>query len=316
MRARFVWPILAIIGVSLTSTWTPLHANEESGSSKTARNPQGLVANIRNAFKRSSNSATAQNSTPQGEVGVHGLERILPVEQLVSEIATRRARVPEFQFIREESERRGLRVWLFGGTAAGYAHYVKWDVLREQGDTRFQSNRFDYDYTNIYRSTQDLDIVVDGNAQEARAFEQALKTQFPYFLGSKAAGWEVRSIKEALGDKGGLLGDFGFMHQHTDSNSTGMVELTDSPKGEAKDESVVRDIREWENNRDPAFLKDVAQGRLTFYHSPKHEETPRFKSGQNPAIFSVIRALTKAFQYELEINGEDLAIIQKEIDQY
>src|SRR5262249_46768242 len=156
----------------------------------------------------------------------------------------RRERVPEFQFIKEEAERRGLRVWLFGGTAAGYAHYVKWDVLRELGDVRFQPNRFDYDYTNIYRSTQDLDIVVDGSAQDAAAFEQELKSRFPHFLGSKAAGWEVRSIKEARGDKGGLLGDFGFMNQHTDSNSTGMVELTDPAKGEA----VVRDIRDFDNN--------------------------------------------------------------------
>ncbi len=233
-------------------------------------------------------------------------------EKLSAEIAKRRARVPEFRFIREEAERRGLRVWLFGGTAAGYSHYVKWDVLRELGDLRFQPNRFDYDYTNIYRSTQDLDIVVSGNAREAEQFEQALKQQFPYFLGTKSAGWEVRSIKEARGDKGGLLGDFGFMNQHTDSNSTGMVELTDPPRGE----SIIRDIRDWENNKDPAFLKDVDEGRLTFYHSPRHQETSRFKSGQNPPIFSVIRALTKAFQYDLKINGEDLAILQKEIAQF
>src|SRR4051812_5675746 len=50
--------------------------------------------------------------------------------RLSSEIASRRSRVPEFQFIREEAERRGLRVWLFGGTAASYSHYVKWDLQR------------------------------------------------------------------------------------------------------------------------------------------------------------------------------------------
>ena len=239
-------------------------------------------------------------------------EPAISLEKLSQEIAARRSRVPEFQFIHEEAEKRGLRVWLFGGTAAGYAHYVKWDVLREQGDTRFQPNRFDYDYTNIYRSTQDLDIVVDGSAQDAQVFEQVLKSRFPYFLGSKAAGWEVRSIKEAHRDKGGLLGDFGFMNQHTDSNSTGMVELTDPPPGE----SVVRDIRDWNNVKEAQFLKDVDEGTLTFYHSPKHSETPRANSGKNPPIFSVIRALTKAFQYDLKIKDEDLAIIQKEIDQF
>lgn len=108
-------------------------------------------------------------------------------------------RAPEFKFIRDEADRRGLRVWLFGGTAASFSHYVKWDVLREMGDPRFQLDRFDYDYTNIYRSTQDLDLVVDGREQDAQEFEQLLKIRFPYFFGSKAARWEVRSFRQASG---------------------------------------------------------------------------------------------------------------------
>ena len=236
----------------------------------------------------------------------------IPLEKLSAEIAARRARVPEFQFIREEAEKRGLRVWLFGGTAAGYAHYTKEDLLRELGDTRFQPNRFDYDYTNIYRSTQDLDIVVDGSAKQAEEFERMLKEQFPYFLGSKAAGWEVRSIKEARNDKGGLLGDFGFMNQHTDSNSTGMVELTNPPASEG----VVRDIRDWDNLQGAQFLKDVHEGVLSFYHSSTHFQTPRAQSGQNPPIFAVVRALTKAFQYNLKIKPEHMAILQKEIQNF
>ncbi len=158
------------------------------------------------------------------------LENGLSLQHLTSEIAARRTRVPEFDFIRKEAEKRGLRVWLFGGTAAGYSHYVKWDLLREAGDLRFQKARFDYDYTNIYRSTQDLDIVVDGSAKQAEELQKALTTQFPYFVGSKATPWEVRSLREASHDKGAILDDFGFMNQHTDSNSTGMVELTNTPK--------------------------------------------------------------------------------------
>lgn len=232
--------------------------------------------------------------------------------KFASEIAARRTRVPEFQFIREEAAQRGLRIWLFGGTAASYAHYVKWDLLREHGDNQLQSHRFDYDYTNIYRSTQDLDLVVSGNAKQAQLFEQILKQRFPYFLGSKEANWEVRSLHEAREDKGGLLGDFGFMNQHTDSNSTGMVEITDPPAGE----SVVRDLRDWENILNPAFLSDVQDGQLTFYYSKNHMETPRFKAGKNPPIFSVIRALIKSFQYDLKIGSQDLAILQEEVRQF
>lgn len=237
--------------------------------------------------------------------------QILP-HTLANEIEARRNRVAEFELIRNEAQKLGLRLWLFGGTAASFSHYVKWDLLREQGDTRFQEHRFDYDYTNIYRSTQDLDLVVNGDAQTAQAFEMILQKKFPYFLGSKAAAWEVRSLTEAREDKGGLLGDFGFMNQHTDSNSTGMIELTDPPRGEA----IVRDIRDWENHQMSRFLKDVAEGNVSFYFSATHSETPLAKAEKNPPILAVIRALTKAFQYDLKFSEMDLAIFKKVIEHF
>lgn len=242
-------------------------------------------------------------NSPRIELGTHQLE---------FEIKARRSRVSEFHFIREEAQKRGLRVWLFGGTAAAFSHYVKWDLLREQGDSRFQPDRFDYDYTNVFRSTQDLDLVVDGGSEAAEKFERVLKQTFPYFLGSKIAEWEVRSLREPKIDKGSLLHDYGFMNQHTDSNSTGMVELTDPLPGE----SVIRDIRSWDSIDGNPFLNDLNKGKLTFYYSSKHGKTPRAKAGKNPPIFSVIRALTKAFQYNLRIEGDDLIVMKKIIDQF
>lgn len=229
-------------------------------------------------------------------------------ESISQEIAQRRQNVHEFQFIRDEAQKRGLRVWLFGGTAASFAHYVKWDLLRKNGDSSFQSERFDYDYTNIYRSTQDIDIVINGTAEEAHVFEQILKEQFPYFLGDKTF-WEVRSLIEARENKGGLMGDFGFMNQHTDSNSTGMIELTDPPLNE----SIIRDLRNWNSLENSQFLKDITERKLTFYHSDRHYETPRAQSGENPAIFSVIRALIKAFQFNLQIDPSDFELLHQEI---
>src|SRR5262249_23544311 len=120
--------------------------------------------------------------------------------RLARELAARTSRVAEFRFIREEAMKLGVRVYLFGGTAAGYAHYVKWDLQREDGDTRFQAERFDYDYTNIYRSTQDLDIVVDGPAEKALALQRQLEEKYPHTKGSKSA-WEVRTLREPIGDK-------------------------------------------------------------------------------------------------------------------
>ncbi len=233
-------------------------------------------------------------------------------EELESAIAARLTRIEPFVFLKKEAEKLGVRVWLFGGTAAAYAHYVKWDLAREKGELsktsggkpQFQKERFDYDYTNIYRSTQDLDIVVDGSEEDARHLEAILKEKFPHLQGSKSA-WEVRLLKTKSGDKDALLDNPDFLNQHTDSNSTGLIEVTKPPRGQ----SVIRDLRDWKNPR-AAFFEDVRLSKLHYYFSDKHETTPRFKQGKNPPIFSAIRYLIKAFQYELSIEGEDLERIR------
>lgn len=218
--------------------------------------------------------------------------------------------VAEFKVIREEARRLGVRVWLFGGTAAGYAHYVRWDMRRGAGDVRFQKERFDYDFTNIYRSTQDLDVVVDGPPDKAIQLQHFLQERFPYLAGSKTA-WEVRLLRQTVGGKDALLDNPEFSNQHTDSNSTGMIELTPPPGSE----HVVRDLRDWHAAK-PQFLEDVREGRLHYYFSEKHDQTKRAMEGLNPPILSAIRYLTKAFQYELEIRPEDWERIRKVIDAF
>jgi hypothetical protein len=232
---------------------------------------------------------------------------ILELEQ---GIADRLERIEEFRFIEEEATKLGVKAYLFGGTAAGYAHYVKWDLQREKGDKRFQKDRFDYDYTNIFRSTQDLDIVIDGNPEQANKLQQALQQKYPHLQGNKTA-WEVRLLTQDMGDKQAILNNPDFMNQHTDSNSTGMIEITKPKNGE----HVVKDIRDW-HSKEPYFLKDVHDGMLHYYFSPLHETTKFAKEGRNPPILSAIRFLTKAFQYELKIRPEDLAQIKKVIQEF
>jgi hypothetical protein len=242
------------------------------------------------------------------EVGASAQE--VSLHELGHGIADRLKRVEEFQFIEHEAAKLGVRAWLFGGTAAGYAHYVKWDMQREKGDRRFQKDRFDYDYTNIYRSTQDLDIVIDGNPEQAKKLQTALEEKYPHLQGSKTA-WEVRLLTQDIGDKQAILNNPDFMNQHTDSNSTGMIELTKPHAGE----EVIRDVRDWKS-KEPYFLKDVHEGMLHYYFSPLHETTKFAREGRNPPIFSAIRFLTKAFQYELKIRPQDLERVKKIIEEF
>jgi len=230
-------------------------------------------------------------------------------------------RVPEFQFIREAARERGLRVWLFGGTAASYLRYVKWDLLRRTGQLNLQVDRFDYDYTNIFRSTQDLDIVVDSTPQKAKEFEQLLKQKFPHFLGSKANKWEVRSLTHSVGRPGehgykeALLNDRDFSLQNTDSNSVAMVELTSDVS--RTNGPLVRDLRSWNEPPERSqFLNDTLHDEISYFRSPRHFETARARLGENPEILSAIRVLVKAFQYEAKLPKDSEAEIRKVIQEF
>jgi hypothetical protein len=225
--------------------------------------------------------------------------------ELTSAISERITKVDEFRFIREEAQKLGVRAYLFGGTASGFGHYVKWDLEREKGDTRYQKERFDYEYTNMYRSNQDLDIVIDGSPAQAQKLEAVLQQKYPHLQGAKSA-WEVRLLKQKMGDKEALLNNADFLNQHTDSNSTGLIEITKPVVGE----SAVKDLRDWDSN-EPFFLKDIKEGKIHYYFSSDHAGTSRSKSGLNPPILSVIRYLTKAFQYDLQLRPEDLDKIKK-----
>jgi len=232
-----------------------------------------------------------------------------------SELEGRIDRVEEFRIIKEKAEELGIRIWLFGGTAAGYAHYVRDDLEREAGDDSYQADRFGYDYVDIFRSTQDADMVVDGDPAKVAELEKLLRERISHFQGSKGTKWELRFLNEPKGTKGEpgykapLLDDFDMLNQHTDSHSTGLIEITDPPKGE----EVIRDIRDWsaESALETQFFQDLVNRDLHFYFAPNHKETSFYQAGNNPEIISACRFLTKAFQYGLAISGEDRGRIQK-----
>ena len=245
------------------------------------------------------------------------INRDVTTEELIEGIQKNRSKVFEFEKIREIAERLGVRVWLFGGTASTFAHYVKWDLERLKGDTKYQKEHFGYNYVQIYRSTQDMDIVIDGKEEKALELQIILQKKFPYFLGN-TEDWEVRLLREKMGDKEPLLKSFEFLNQHTDSHSTGLIELTNGflkKEENINSKSIVKDLRDWDSKK-PKFLRDVTDGKLTYYYSESHNQTQRYKDGQNPEIFSVIRYFTKLFQYELKPRKEDLEKLQKIIDDF
>jgi hypothetical protein len=227
-------------------------------------------------------------------------------QEISDHIAHQIGLVPEFQYMRETAHKMGLRVWLFGGTASSFLHYAKWDLAKNKGLMDLQKDRFDFDFTNIFRSTQDLDLVIDGTVDKAQEFERIMKEKFPHFLGSKTK-WETRTLRyrrgvpTKIGFKEALLNDKDFEKQNTDSHSLGLVEITLSQ------DPMIRDLRHWnEPKGHSVFLEDALNNEITYFRSPEHFTTARAQAGENPEILSVLRLLVKAFQYELTFSEQSL----------
>src|SRR5688572_10931135 len=126
---------------------------------------------------------------------------------------------------------------------------------------------------------------MDGTPAQAEELGKRLMARFPYLQGVKSV-WEVRLLRKTVGEKEALLDNPEFLNQHTDSHSTGLIDLT---TGE------VKDVRDW-RSKSPQFLGDVLDAKLHYYFSKEHGKTSRAQRGLNPPIFSAIRFLTKAFQ--------------------
>ena len=224
------------------------------------------------------------------------------------------SKVDAFESIASMARQRGLKLYLFGGTASTFANYVKWDLERSADASKFLPHRFDYHYTNIFRSNQDLDVVItraDGGAEsieQIQEFQKALEEGFPYFRGNQTA-WEVRGLRTANGAKEALLNNPDFSNQNTDSHSTGLIELTDGR------DDFIQDLRD-PGGEPPRFLKDVSAGRVTFYRSPKHFETKRAKEGLNPEIIGAIRYLTKLLQVDGEMDATSRAHIEQVVREF
>ena len=289
--------------------------------------PSSEFINSRNATSFSSfvvqhPQLIPQQSSPSLAVPVtttpaSGPKPKISLSEIEEELTKRRKNIFEFKSIRQLAESRGLRVYLFGGAASTYAHYVRKDLARERGERNYPKERFDYDIHSIFADSQDIDLVVTGDGRkETRAdldyLEDEIQRRFNYSLNDDKSKWEVRGLNITRGTKKKLLNDPDFLNQHSDSGSTALLEITSPPDGE----SLIRDLHDWESGRGDTFLKDILEGRITYYFSPRHSTTTRGKNGQNPEILSAIRYLTKVFQFDLEMDDGSKKHVQTIIDQF
>ncbi|MBF0314431.1 MAG: hypothetical protein HQK52_13520 [Oligoflexia bacterium] len=233
-----------------------------------------------------------------GMIPLHLLVAAVNPELLRKEIDQRLLRVQEFALLKDiVSKRPQANLYLFGGTAAAFAHYVRWDVEREQQRAPYFDSRFDYDLSSIYKSNQDLDLVID--APDSETFAE-IKAEIESYLKEAAAVYklDIRPLSDFKENED-------FLRQNNDTNSIGLINMRGG-------ENVVTDVK-----KGSLFLNDVAKGSIHYLYDPKnHQTTSRFKEGINPPIISAIRLLNKAIQYDLEIPTESINSLKEVIDSF
>ncbi|MBF0367623.1 MAG: ankyrin repeat domain-containing protein [Oligoflexia bacterium] len=218
-------------------------------------------------------------------------------DQLASAIRDRITSVDEYAFIRnwalEQPEASRPQVYLFGGAATAYASYINRHA--KKGDLGAADKEIDI--SDIYDLVQDVDIVIDGTPEQAQELQQQLDKNFPALQGgSDKSLWEVRPLRHTMGPKEALLNNPEIAKQHTDSLSSGFIEIT---KNSPAHMTEIRDLADWKDATTTAdsYLEDVRQGQNSYRFNPKHGETTRAKNGMNPPIISVLRYFIKASQY-------------------
>ncbi len=247
--------------------------------------------------------------------GINSVTQADRPQRLALELWQRRHLVTEFSVLKKYAEAHGLRIYLLGGSASSFAHYVQWDIDSGQSAQYFRRHRFDYAIENILDDLQDVDLAVsmtNGTAEEKKVLVGVQEFAVQLFPKRKV---EVFGLKTAWTDNFGkermhLVNNPDFINQHSDSHSTVLLELTDFNSNEG----ILLDLK---NNDDGnLFLNQVSSNRIKFYFSNSHQSTSRAKSGQNPPIIAVVRFLIKAFRYGLEIDSESEAIIKRIIDEF
>lgn len=216
--------------------------------------------------------------------------RAVDPSRLARFVTARRHRFPEFRKMAAVAEAHGVRLWLWGGTAASFLHDSRWHLLAEDHPELFRPGRLRDELDAVFRSAQDFDLATNGRRRDAHAIQADLQAALP---GLK---FEVRSLVEGDGDKDPLLSD-DVLRQHSDTGSRGLVALTgDDGPGVVTDLVALRD-----GSTDSEFLGDGAAAILRFVRSDRHEATRPFLEGRNPPVLSVLRYLIKACAFDLRI---------------
>ncbi|OGQ79913.1 MAG: hypothetical protein A2289_12805 [Deltaproteobacteria bacterium RIFOXYA12_FULL_58_15] len=213
-------------------------------------------------------------------------------------VGERLGRVHEFSRMQNIAKDLGIaNVWLVGPSALSWTQYVHWDLQRQSGNTDVAAERFNYNWINIFRRHEPLQIVINGTSEQAQHYEERLKAEMPQVTGGNN-DWQIQLLDSEHKGLPGLLESSEFLTTHRSSVARGAIELT------ATESQIVSDIGG--ANSTQVFLED------NYYRRPRFDdhdlEADRY---YHPPILAALRYLVVVSRHRFEVPKESCRLIRK-----
>lgn len=233
-----------------------------------------------------------------------------------------------YEYIAQKAQELGFRIWMFGGTAASYALFIKRKLYAEKKGIPFYTDGQERpEFFDIYSFLQDADFVIEGTKAQVDQLKAAISDN-EWIQYKKKDRW-VRSLWDVMTlrtDQGrGIIDSDHFLNQHNDTLSQGMIELTpvtaedqmgapENPVDSLK--YRIRYARAFSlTSKETPFFKAVYEGVNHYLPQERHKETFMYNQGKNPQILSVLRYLVKVSRSGLRIPQESFLKMKEVLEQ-
>ncbi len=200
-------------------------------------------------------------------------------QDLNQELAVRQSRVAEFDFIAKEARRLSVRAWITGDTAMTYARHIHRMMQAEQGALPQHHRRLTYDFTDIFESTQPIEVAVEGRPDQVEEIRRRLNDVFGHAVQQNSL-WRVSAMTETSPQHANAV----------DVTVQARIEIGAPPHGP------------------PApFVRELAQGKLRFHSSGASPEA---------RLLDVVKYLVHVFQYDLQMDDGSHAAVLKIVREF
>jgi formylglycine-generating enzyme required for sulfatase activity len=266
------------------------------------------------------------------------LQKSLTPEKLRSHAGKRLLAVLELKEIITLADRLNIQIWLINDSAADFAYYIKWDLLRQSLETKTFDHNSDFHFHHIFKSEKGLELFAQGSPEKILVLQNSIIKRMPHVTGNKKNLWTLNPLED-------------YPYPLFDTHQKGMIQLTQVSeplitdvgsnlihshlkasdlKVSGSQVSHLRTSHLSQSDLGNSFLSDILDNQIRFFPLNKSLFQDRFSPSEKDSsgnkvlkekflhshdnqlltFLFVLRFLEKAFRYDLHISDLTFSQIQ------